>query len=486
MAEVTEGYRFTNKDELPGELAGLEGFGRDDEEHFYVIEESGEPKQVRHVKDIGRFVMALAETKPDIEEIELISESPEEKIARLEARVAELEAQQGTDKRDIRGITPEIQTAIDQAVADATEGFDRQINALEETHRQEIEKLEQRNQELEMERDELKARLGIGEAEVAGFRHREQVVVTRPDGKFGGGFEVSGFAKEGDQDRIIIKHMATGEEMKVAPDKIRRRTDIAEEDIEEARDDTVVVTEPVASAPAAPLTWRERMGDLFRSPVVYMQTRRPVGGGPETEEEYEVIEDRPSRAAMVAGIIGAAVLGGIIAWELKGTGHSHTKEFHTIVNQNNHLKTEVHNMHQTINHDSQIIGQDHQLLKQDTKTINENHRILKHNRAVLKHLHEQVHNLFKIERAEAARELSKSAGAGGGEARLSFYGDTVWHETARRLHNASAEKVHKATAYVLRINGLRWNGGGSGVDAHKLPLGFRFRIPRNIVEIANR
>jgi hypothetical protein len=209
-----------------------------------------------------------------------------------------------------------------------------------------------------------------------------------------------------------------------------------------------------------------------------------VGGGDVVEEE--VTEDRINPAAYVAGLVGAAVLGGVIAWELKGTGHSHTKEFHTIINQDNHLKTEVHNMHKTLDHDSRVIGQNHSLLKQNTKTINENHRILKHNRAVLKRLHEQVHHILKVEKAESARELSSKAGTGGGEARLVYYGDTVWHETARRMRGASAEKVRKATNYVLRLNGLRWDGGGSGVDAHKLPLGFRFKIPRNIVQIANR
>jgi hypothetical protein len=232
----------------------------------------------------------------------------------------------------------------------------------------------------------------------------------------------------------------------------------------------------------APLTWRQRAGDWFslRRPVTYIQTRRPVGGGEVIEEE--VTEDRPSPAAYAGGLLVAAALGAFIGWELKNNGHSHTTE---LINQNKHLKTEVHNMHQTINHDSRIIGQNHDLLKQEKTKLNENNRILRHNRAVLKHLHEQVHHIFKIEKAETGRELS-STSAGGGNAQLSYYGDTVWHETARRMRDASAEKIRKATNYILRINGLRWNGGGAGVDAHKLPVGFRFRIPRNIVEIVNR
>jgi hypothetical protein len=262
---------------------------------------------------------------------------------------------------------------------------------------------------------------------------------------------------------------------------------IHEEDIE-----TVPVVPLEAAAPRggfvsereSSLSWRDRAADwlTFRRPVTYLQTRRPVGGGPETEYEEEITEDRYSPAAVVAGFLGAAAIGAFIGWELKNTGHSHTTE---IINQNKHLKEEVHNMHTALNHDSGVISQNNAMLKHDTAVINDNHRILKHNRAVLKQLHEQVHHLFKIEKAENVRELS-AAGAGGSEARLSFYGDTVWHETARRMHHASAAQIRKATNYILRINGLRWNGGGYGVDAHKLPLGFRFRIPENIVQIVNR
>lgn len=68
---------------------------------------------------------------------------------------------------------------------------------------------------------------------------------------------------------------------------------------------------------------------------------------------------------------------------------------------------------------------------------------------------------------------------------LGYYGDTVWSHAQRLLESKSGTKpdtgqVRKLTAKILRINGLRWQGGGYGVDAHQLPVGMELRIPNNI------
>jgi len=67
---------------------------------------------------------------------------------------------------------------------------------------------------------------------------------------------------------------------------------------------------------------------------------------------------------------------------------------------------------------------------------------------------------------------------------LNYYGDTVWSHVQRYLERKTGrkpnvEQIRKLTSKVLSINGLRWQGGGYGVDAHRLPVGFNLRIPND-------
>lgn len=118
------------------------------------------------------------------------------------------------------------------------------------------------------------------------------------------------------------------------------------------------------------------------------------------------------------------------------------------------------------------------------------------------HVHKYGNNFLdrikdlQVREKEETKQAAHGLGYGSAEhhtvqnAELGYRGDTVWNEVAKRVREklgsqANASKIKKATDYVLRLNGLRWNGGGYGVDAHKLPVGFRFKIPDNIGKIAS-
>jgi hypothetical protein len=68
---------------------------------------------------------------------------------------------------------------------------------------------------------------------------------------------------------------------------------------------------------------------------------------------------------------------------------------------------------------------------------------------------------------------------------LSYRGDTVWSHARRLIERrtdgtSSTELIRHVTSKILSLNGLRWNGGGPGVDAHQLPLGMQLRVPNRI------
>lgn len=181
------------------------------------------------------------------------------------------------------------------------------------------------------------------------------------------------------------------------------------------------------------------------------------------QEEREVEDRRPAAlAAVAAGLL----LAGFIGYEI-GNGNEHTT-----------IKpvTITRTVPKPLPGNEIVIGKNQYkvLLNQEKKLAGAEAKNAK--------LKEEIQDLRAAEAAGATASGNES---------LSFRGDTVWAEVSKRLreqlgYTASSDQIRRATGYVLRLNGLRWDGGGYGVDAHRLPVGFRIKIPNNIAAIANR
>jgi hypothetical protein len=108
----------------------------------------------------------------------------------------------------------------------------------------------------------------------------------------------------------------------------------------------------------------------------------------------------------------------------------------------------------------------------------------------LKRAQDEIDSLKKQESRE--ERVEKLRGVQGGlelnnthVESLDHSGDTVWDHVENDLQSELREQpsvtlVHETTGKVLKLNGLRWSGGGYGVDAHRLPVGFKLKVPNDL------
>jgi hypothetical protein len=209
---------------------------------------------------------------------------------------------------------------------------------------------------------------------------------------------------------------------------------------------------------------------------------RYVVGNDEIIDAHTESERRVGGAILLGGV--AVVGAGILGWWLgKHYGHDHINNFSEIISQNNTIKgqnnrllSEVESMKGQINTDSTLLGRMSDRINQLKNQLDANNRLLRSD-------HNLLLNLKHQEAGEAARNVSLSSEAH--TEALRYRGDTIWTHAQnlieRRTERApSTERIRRVTARILDINGLRWNSGGPGVDAHKLPRGFNFKVPNKI------
>lgn len=190
-------------------------------------------------------------------------------------------------------------------------------------------------------------------------------------------------------------------------------------------------------------------------------------GRPAIILEDEEFEDK--RPLAVAALAAGLLLGGLVGYGLSNKDEGPTVQGPTI----------TRTVTRPLPANSIVIG------KQRYNVLLHDEKALAAVQAKNSKLKEEVHDL---QGAQASQGGPASPTPNRKNASLSYRGDTVWNEVSKKIrerlgYQANANTIKKATTYVLRLNGLRWNSGGYGVDAHKLPVGFRFKIPDNIVKI---
>jgi hypothetical protein len=233
----------------------------------------------------------------------------------------------------------------------------------------------------------------------------------------------------------------------------------------------------------------------------------------EQGERIYIADEEPPRSGRAIAIGAAALallgLGGYTLHEIEEIEHGQAKAHnvqpnHFLEHQNSILQNKVTKLDIQATKNSRADKIRDKVILANQADIDKKLQALSTKAGQSGDILKRLKDLQSQEQAEATNpqtEDNNGTGAGGYSsspntsgaqaATLSYRGDTVYNEVARRVKEklgigASDSKIKKATGYVLRLNGLRWNGGGSGTDAHKLPIGFRFKIPDNIAAIANK
>jgi hypothetical protein len=228
--------------------------------------------------------------------------------------------------------------------------------------------------------------------------------------------------------------------------------------------------------------FREKLGGIVLGSQVRAQSgvfrvmdrrnRRAIENNEIIEYQSEQ-ERRAGTAALVgiAAVIGTAV---VVWWLAKHTGHDHSSinnEINNIKGQNDQLLSEVNSMKDQLDKDGSAIGRMSARIAELKRSVGLNHQLL-----------------LDLKHQEAKEAVSGSSGriSGGTHTEyLSYRGDTVWSHARRLIERrtdgtSSTELIRHVTSKILSLNGLRWNGGGPGVDAHQLPLGMQLRVPNRI------
>jgi hypothetical protein len=200
----------------------------------------------------------------------------------------------------------------------------------------------------------------------------------------------------------------------------------------------------------------------------------------ENDEEMDSYIESERRAGTAVIVGGVAVIGaGVIGWWLgKHLGHDNVRNFNEIVSQNNALKGqnnqllgEVSSMKGQLSVDSSAIGRMSQRIAELKRSLNANHQILL--------------GLRKHEAREALYGSRFRFYGGTHSEYLRYYGDTVWDHARRYIERRSNQTpnndlIRRVTSKILSLSGLRWNGGGPGVDAHQLPINQHLVVPNKI------
>lgn len=254
-------------------------------------------------------------------------------------------------------------------------------------------------------------------------------------------------------------------------------------------------------------SWREKAGDWLGGRRTYTGFVNRNVDGEIVREEVTVEREGDSRRT-VAGIALGVLAVGVAFW--LGTkygvngGDAVGDSIRNIEVDMNEIKVDVNNLE--VDHEgfrSQLndpntgldaISHEHTTQLENQGEILENQEEIQAEHAeILENQEELLDNDKKI--LENQREIltGRDYGGPGPEAigkaniqELNHYGDTIWdhvEDTLRKRlgREPSDAEVRIATDKVLDINGLRWNGGGWGVDAHKLPVGFDFKMPRRLL-----
>lgn len=231
----------------------------------------------------------------------------------------------------------------------------------------------------------------------------------------------------------------------------------------------------------SPAGWRDTLSG--RRAQAYLINRRVPEG--EIEPDREVVIEDNSRAKIAAGVIGGLAVGAFIFWLGTRLGHDHADEIKKVITQNNYLDHQndiIQNQLSTANsHINQLSSQ----LSHDTKTID--HMADQIND--LKNSAKANHQLLVDLKHQEAKELASGGIRFSGDTHtetLTHNGDTIWNHVSNLIERRTGRRpnidmVRKVTDKVLRLNGLRWDHGGFGVNAHKLPVGFHFKIPTKLL-----
>jgi hypothetical protein len=198
-------------------------------------------------------------------------------------------------------------------------------------------------------------------------------------------------------------------------------------------------------------------------------------------EDREVVDSDSDRRGRAAAIIGGMVLGGLLLWAGTKIGPDHAEEV------KNYFKGQTDLWQQKLNtantHINDLRGQLRSHDAADTRKFDLLMRRHSHDIRV----DQKILHLVKGLKHQEAMEAARGVGAKGAAhiEHLRHYGDTIWDHAKRlverrtgRTHNWA--QVHKVTAKILQMNGLHWNHGGWGVNAHKLPVGYDFKVPNKI------
>jgi predicted nucleic acid-binding Zn-ribbon protein len=254
-------------------------------------------------------------------------------------------------------------------------------------------------------------------------------------------------------------------------------------------------------------SFRSRLGDRFlgwqvqgHTGLFYIMDKRnrPIAAY-ESEEDAEVVieEERRRRGGAVlvgaAAVIGAGVVGGAVGWWLgRHTGHDHSNEINKAISKLNYLDEQNDVLGRKLNTANTHID----TLSTQLSTANDHIDTLS---AQLSGARDQLHDvkhtvhsnhdlLVNLKHDEAKEALSGSGVRFSGSTHaetLGYRGDTVWDHARRLIERKKGrapdiDSVRRVTSKILHLSGLRWNGGGPGVDAHRLPIGQKLIVPNSV------
>jgi hypothetical protein len=432
MAEVVEKWKFTKEAEgkLPDDLAHYTGLAIDRGRGLHGLDAEGNPD--KKMSDLGHvltgILVKLEFLEPDnVETTAPVGMSPElvrvleelkkldQRLDKFEQRLAKLEAAAGikTDQGTSgETITPTIQEAINQAVAEQTADLQKQLEEKDSHHKTDQEKIEQLEAEIKRlkgEPDPIVKEDDPALEEVGGFRRGDEVVFDLGNSKYEPGYNVVGFATENNHPIILIQKLTDKEPKKVGEASIKKRTEVKDEDLVGADLPPDKTTTPLGRRVDVKRPWYYRYGRRGPEHEYYQRDddRRYyyVGenGEPVYVDEREVYgRDRGIGAVALAGAaVGGAILWELIGEKIFGIGEGSSHHLKQVINDQTAV---IHNQGVEINK----LNKANQQLNTVTGYLRHAHD---HDRRMIEGLHNQVHRAVKHEdrlieqlHAEVARD----------------------------------------------------------------------------------
>lgn len=402
MAEVVRSFKFKNSDDIPESLSPRIGF--DEKNHLVNLYETGEVSQARN---LGHAVVELALKADQIEE-EFPSEASLEttilmqRFDALEQRLANLEdvVKNGSSSFNL---TPDLESEVSRIVDERTKDLSDRVS-----------QLETEKDQLTQERDSLREELAMANdndvepniSEVGGFRINDQVAVQRPDGKYGSGFKVDGFTKEDDRVKVKIRHISTDEVIPVEPERIKKISEIDQNEYVVADEPPVVRTGRLVNP-----RFMRRTRDRFPGQVsrTYYEDDRGYYYQDADGRYVNVSREEAIGGGAGAVAVAGALVAGAVLWELIGE-----KIFGYGEGSSQHLKEVIHNQAIEINDLNKVNS--HLSKVQEQMTAQHAHAH-KHDLQAIHGLHNQIsrdhaQEIRKIN--ELKGEVIRSQSAAGG------------------------------------------------------------------------